>query len=85
MVKASVFGFGVAAGVTAFIGFGAIVTMPIHYFFPPPMDATDHPGTKERSGLKLHIDYGTGCQYLVTADGGITPRLEEDGKQMCDY
>lgn len=44
-------------------------------------DATD--GPNGRSGMKLRTDHGTGCQYLETADGGITPRLGSDGRQMC--
>lgn len=34
---------------------------------------------RERSGLKLHTDHGTGCQYLSTPGGGITPRMSADG------
>lgn len=44
-------------------------------------DDTDPPGG--RSGLALKIDHGTGCQYLVASWGGITPRLDRDGKQVC--
>lgn len=36
-----------------------------------------------RSGVKPITDAKTGCQYLVTSDGGITPRLGKDGKQIC--
>ena len=28
-----------------------------------------------RSGLNIHRDKLTGCQYLSTADGGLTPRI----------
>jgi hypothetical protein len=44
-------------------------------------DATDG---KERSGLALKTDATTGCQYLVSPWGGITPRLDRLGKQICD-
>lgn len=44
-------------------------------------DATDG---KERSGLALKTDAMTGCQYLVSPWGGITPRLDKLGKQICD-
>lgn len=41
-------------------------------------DRDDTDGS-ERSGLKLHTDHGTGCQYLSTIGGGITPRVSADG------
>lgn len=37
----------------------------------------------QRSGMGLFTDYGTGCQYLGSPRGGITPRLGTDGKQIC--
>lgn len=43
-------------------------------------DATDG---EHRSGLGLRTDHGTGCQYLVTPWGGITPRLDRQGQHMC--
>jgi hypothetical protein len=39
-------------------------------------DDTDPPGG--RSGLIVKTDAATGCQYLN--NGGITPRIAEDGK-----
>ena len=48
-------------------------------------DDTDQPkGTKNRKASRLNIfyDYGTGLQYLSTPYGGITPRLDADGKHM---
>lgn len=47
-----------------------------------PTDSTDISRT-DRSGLKLHTDAMTGCQYLSTSGGGITPRLDSQGKQIC--
>lgn len=38
-----------------------------------PYDNSDRP--PERSGLVVHTDALTGCQYLSTPRGGITPRL----------
>lgn len=42
---------------------------------------------QERSGLKLRTDHGTGCQYLETVRGGITPRMKGDTHVGCsnDY
>lgn len=45
-----------------------------------PTDDTDK-SAWERSGVKLVRDYGTGCQYLQTTQGSLTPRLDADGKQ----
>lgn len=47
-----------------------------------PTDSTDY-STSDRSGLKLHTDAMTGCQYLSTSGGGITPRLDRNGHQVC--
>lgn len=36
-----------------------------------------------RSGdLRAYADNATGCQYLGTARGGLTPRLDASGKHM---
>lgn len=40
-------------------------------------------GRKEWSGLKIYTDAATGCEYLGTADGGMTPRLYPSGRHMC--
>jgi hypothetical protein len=37
------------------------------------MDATDA-GSRHRSGLRLHTDYGTGVQYLSDGQGGLVRR-----------
>jgi hypothetical protein len=51
-----------------------------------------HEDLKVRSGFKLYIDYGTGCQYLSVGNLGtaigllpahLVPRLDQDGKPMC--
>jgi|GEM_PF-5098882 len=36
-----------------------------------------------RSDMKIMTDHMTGCQYLMSARGGLTPRMDENGKQMC--
>jgi hypothetical protein len=46
-------------------------------------DDTDDRANNRTSGLILYTDYGTGCQYLRAADGGITPRMGADGRQVC--
>lgn len=36
-----------------------------------------------RSGMMIHVDHKTGCEYFSTIFGGPTPRLDRDGKQIC--
>lgn len=43
-------------------------------------DATDAP--PNRSGMSLHTDAQTGCQYLGGKSGGLTPRLSAEGKHL---
>ena len=45
-------------------------------------DDTDDPNGR-RSNLMIYTDHRTGCQYLGTVLGGITPRLDRDGKPVC--
>lgn len=45
-------------------------------------DNTDNEETGERSGMELCIDHLTGCHYLCKPFGGITPRLDGDGKHV---
>jgi hypothetical protein len=47
-----------------------------------PIDATDR-SWRERSGLQLHIDHGTGCHWLSGLFGPPVPRLDRNGKQIC--
>jgi len=47
-----------------------------------PIDDTDVSWDK-RSGMRLGIDYRTGIHYLMGGNGGgITPRLDANGKQI---
>jgi len=47
-------------------------------------DSTDDIQNHNRSGLLLYTDHLTGCQYLKGGTlGGITPRLDRSGKQIC--
>lgn len=66
---------------TAFLFAALILVWAISWFYPNPRDATDPPNG--RSGMKLTTDAETGCQYLSVAGGGITPRLDANGKQIC--
>jgi hypothetical protein len=54
-------------------------------FLTMPYDDTDDRANKERSGLVLYTDHGTGCQYIKPGSlfgGGLTPRLDGDGRHV---
>lgn len=36
----------------------------------------------QRSGLMPRTDSRTGCQYLEAMSGGLTPRLDRDGRHI---
>lgn len=62
------------------VGFGLLfLFLVIQWVFALGKDATDPP--HGRSGMRLHTDHETGCQYL--SRGGLTPRLDRDGKHIC--
>lgn len=46
-----------------------------------PRDDTDDLGGK-RSGMSLHTDALTGCQYLSVPLGGMTPRVDGAGRHV---
>ena len=49
-------------------------------------DDTDDIANKERSGMALWIDYGTGCHYLQASPfTPLVPRMDKNGKQVCEY
>lgn len=45
-----------------------------------PKDDTDPPDG--RSGMVIYTDHLTGCQYLARPLGGVTPRLDAQGRQL---
>lgn len=49
-------------------------------FFKIGWDSTDG---ESRSGLGLHTDNLTGCQYLSSPRGGLAPRLDNTGEHIC--
>jgi len=53
----------------------------------PGYDATDDVANRERSGMILHTDYGTGCQYIVSAGlfaRSMVPRVDRNGRHVCN-
>lgn len=51
--------------------------------FEAAWDVTDDFRGGHRSGMRLFVDHGTGCQYLGTMLGSLTPRMGADGRQVC--
>ena len=47
-----------------------------------PLQTSVDPNTGT-AALLLATDRGTGCQYILTPWGGITPRSGPDGRQLC--
>ncbi len=60
----------------------SVVSLVLDYF-RIGFDSTDDHENGKRSDLKVHVDYGTGCEYLRARGGSLTPRLGPDGKQIC--
>jgi hypothetical protein len=61
------------------IGFALLVVLTL--IFSGQRDDSDT--ADKRSGMKPRRDALTGCEYLETSKGAITPRLGRDGKQVC--
>lgn len=66
----------IASGV--FLGILLVISMSI------PMRAwkRDETDGKERSGMAILTDHGTGVQYLTTPHGGLTVRVDKDGRPI---
>lgn len=67
----------------AFVAFLFIVLSSWLLSAGKPLDDTDNKLTGDRSNLRILIDHGTGCQYLTTSGGGVTPRLDANGVPIC--
>lgn len=56
-----------------------ILQIAWHYL---PIGRDNSDGSK-RSGFSVHVDSLTGCEYLGGKSGGLTPRLDSNGKHIC--
>jgi hypothetical protein len=65
--------------------FGVIIITSILNHFNIGFDDSDDWVNHERSGLMIYTDHRSGCQYLQGGFFGdnITPRMDENGKQIC--
>lgn len=60
----------------------AVLNATLRYF-RVGYDETDNRATGERSNLKVYTDHATGCQYIATSSGTLTPRLDAEGQPIC--
>ncbi len=52
-----------------------------YLFFDIGKDDSD--SEDKRSDMSVRTDYKTGCQYLESSKGELTPRLQKDGTHLC--
>lgn len=66
------------------VAWALVSVLSLFYVWSAPLDDTDDVVAGKRSGMILHVDHRTGCHYLSMGRfGGITPRLNPDGSQVC--
>jgi hypothetical protein len=53
------------------------------YLAPGGCSKDDTDSANGRSGMNLYTDAKTGCQYLGHGFGGLIPRVDVTGKQLC--
>lgn len=72
---------GFLSSFVAGVVMGLLISISVIYASSSPKDSTDP--VDGRSGLEIKVDALTGCQYLTTQKGGLTPRIDANGKQIC--
>ena len=72
--------WGRLGGIIALAGVAVLATQLIVDYGRYGFDSTDNLASGERSHMEIRTDCLTGLQYL--SDGGLTPRMGLDGKQM---
>ena len=66
---------------TAAVLISIVIVVGLWAHHQPPRDDSDP--IDGRSNMSVLTDALTGCQYLTTQRGGITPRWTRDGEQVC--
>ena len=66
---------------TAAVLISIVIVVGLWAHHQPPRDDSDP--IDGRSNMSVLTDALTGCQYLTTSRGGITPRWTRDGEQVC--
>ena len=67
---------------TAAVLISIVIVVGLWAHHQPPRDNSDP--IDGRSNMSVLTDALTGCQYLATQRGGITPRMGADNKQVCN-
>ena len=60
---------------------GCIFVAALNLYFNPKDDSDSE---DKRSNMLIRTDYKTGCQYLESTRGYLTPRLDSDKNQICN-
>lgn len=68
-------------GVPQALALIVILASALSYTTSHPRDDTDPPDG--RSGMRLYVDHGTGCQYLQAPSSNLIPRLNASGTHLC--
>ena len=66
---------------TAAVLISIVIVGGLRAHHQPPRDDSDP--IDGRSNMSVLTDALTGCQYLTTQRGGITPRWTRDREQVC--
>lgn len=72
-----------AYGLTSVVLIGAFVLSIIGIVAHHMRIDPDRQPISTTTNVKVFIDPDTGCHYLTSQRGGITPRITADGKQLC--
>lgn len=67
----------IGVGALAFLWLAIQIGVLVKFHEVDPTDLSKD----KRSGVCLVTDYGTGCQYLMSITGHLTPRLDSEGNQ----
>lgn len=73
---------GFAIGAATVVGI-VLLVWGIHWLVWLSATDADDPSKYRLSGLTPMTDHRTGCQYLETFLGALTPRLDVTGKPIC--
>ena len=76
------FGWKITMGICCAVGLVLLGAMLMKATEEPPALPAGPVVTKGYTFL-LHIDDLTGCHYLAISAGGLTPRLDAQGRHVC--
>lgn len=63
---------------------GIIAVCMLWEKLPSARNLTDRWGWRvNHTGARVFTDGTVGCQYIVAKEGGVAPRMDNNGKQIC--